>query len=64
MKKININKIFFMILCSIGIGLGCFTSALMLVTKNILLEMLLLFCTYFLGVMVVKVRGKYSIYKD
>lgn len=52
-----------MILCSIGIGLGCFTSALMLITKNIVLEILLLLCTYFLGIMVVKIRGKYNLYK-
>lgn len=64
MRKININKIFFMFLCSFGIALGCFASAISLLTKNILLEVTLLFCTYFLGIMLVRIRRKYKILKN
>ena len=63
MKKININKIIFMFLCSFGIALGCFAAAISLLTKNTLLQVTLLLCTYFLGIMLVKVRRKYSILK-
>lgn len=64
MKKINVNKIIFMFLCSVGIALGCFASAISLLTKNIPLQISLLLCTYFLGIMLVKIRRKYNIFKN
>lgn len=64
MKKININKVIFMIICSIGIALGCFASAISLLTKNIALQVTLLLCTYFLGIMLVRIRRKYNLFKN
>ena len=64
MRKININKVIFMFICSVGIGLGCFASSISLLTKNILLQVMLLCSTYFLGIMIVKVRNKYNLFKD
>ncbi len=64
MKKINMNKVIFMIICSIGIALGCFASAISLLTKNILLQVTLLLCTYFLGIMLVRIRRKYDLFKN
>lgn len=63
MRKINLNKVFFIFLCSLGIALGCFASAVSLLTKNIPLEVTLLLCTYFLGIMLVRIRRKYKIIK-
>ena len=64
MKKININKVIFMFLCSFGIALGCFTSAVSLLTKNVMLQVTLLLCTFFLGIMLVRIRRKYNIFKN
>lgn len=53
-----------MIICSVGIALGCFASAISLLTKNIALQITLLLCTYFLGIMLVRVRRKYNLFKN
>ncbi len=63
MKKLNLNKIVFMFICCIGIGLGCFASAISLLTKNILLQIMLLSLTYLLGIILVNIRKKYPLFK-
>ena len=59
--KINVKKVVLMILCSIGIGLGCFASAISLLTHNDFLKYFLLSLTYFTGIMLVRIRRKYPL---
>lgn len=60
--KINIKKVILMVLYCIAIGLGIFASSISLLTNNKVLEYTLLIITYFSGVMLVKVRRKYSLF--
>ena len=50
-----------MILTGIGIGLGCFASAVSLLTQNKLLSYVLLTITYLTGIYFVKIRNKYNL---
>ncbi|MCI8778951.1 MAG: hypothetical protein HFI87_07370 [Bacilli bacterium] len=59
--KINVKKVILMILSSIGIGLGCFASAVSLLTRNQFLEYFLLTLTYLTGIVLVRVRRKYPL---
>lgn len=59
--KINVKKIVLMVLYAIGIGLGCFASAISLLTRNQFLEYFLLTLTYLTGIMLVKIRRKYPL---
>lgn len=59
--KINVKKVVLMILSSIGIGLGCFASAISLLTRNQFLEYFLLTLTYLTGIMLVHIKRKYSL---
>lgn len=59
--KINVKKVILMLLHCIAIGLSSFASAISLLTNNYLLEYALLFLTYFIGVMLVRVRRKYPL---
>ena len=61
--KLNINKIIFMILVGIAIGLSATLSALLLFSKYILPTYISLFITYGLGIYFVKIRRKYPLYK-
>ena len=61
--KLNINKVIFMILIGIAIGLGCFASCISLLTDNILLNVSLLTLTYATGIYFVKIRNKYDLLK-
>lgn len=63
-KSLNINKLCFLILNSVGIGLGSFASAISLLTNNIYLESFLLLNTYFLGILLVYIRRKYPLFKE
>lgn len=58
--KLNINKICFIFLLCLGIALGCFASAISLLTSDKVLQYLLLFLTYFQGVYLVKSVRKYK----
>ena len=62
MKKLNFNKVIFMILCCIGIGLGIVASVISLLTKNMPLQVMLLSLTYLLGIILVNVRRKYKLF--
>lgn len=59
--KINVRKVILMILTGIGIGLGCFASAVSLLTQNKLLSYVLLAITYLTGIYFVKIRNKYDL---
>lgn len=59
--KINIKKVVLMILYSIAISLGAFSSSVALLTNNDLLKYSLLLITYFSGIMLVRVRRKYPL---
>ncbi len=61
--KLNINKIIFMILIGIAIGLSATLSALLLFTTYKIATYISLFITYGLGIYFVKVRHKYPLYK-
>ena len=61
--KLNFNKIIFILLLSLGISLGCFASAISLLTSYELLKYLLLFLTYFQGIILVRTVRKYNIFK-
>jgi hypothetical protein len=52
-----------MLLACFGIALGCFASAVSLLTNNTVLEVFLLSLTYFEGILLVNVRRKYPILK-
>lgn len=59
--KINVKKVILMILLSIGIGLGCFASAVSLLTRNQFLEYFLLTLTYLMGIILISIRRKYPL---
>ena len=59
--KLNINKITFIVLTCIGIGFGCVTASISLLTSNHVLSGLLLAITYLLGIKLVDVRRKYPL---
>ncbi|MCI9433885.1 MAG: hypothetical protein HFI86_01235 [Bacilli bacterium] len=59
--KINVKKVILMVLYSIGVGLGCFASAVSLLTRNQFLEYFLLTLTYLTGIVLVRVRRKYPL---
>lgn len=61
--KLNINKIIFMVLMGIAIGLSAILSALLLFSKYIFATYASLLMTYGLGIYFVKIRRKYSLYK-
>ena len=60
--KLNLNKICFIFLLCFGIALGCYASALSLLTNNKVLQYTLLYITYFLGIYLVKTVRKYEIF--
>ena len=59
---LNLNKIVYMTLICIGIGLGIFASSISLLTSNNLLSYFLLFITYGLGIVLVNTRRKYPLF--
>lgn len=59
---LNINKIIYMTLICIGIGLGAFASSVSLLTSNKLLSVGLLTITYMLGILLVNARRKYPLF--
>lgn len=61
--KLNFNKICFIFLLCLGISLGCFASAISLLTTNDALKYMLLLLTYFQGIILVKSVKKYDIVK-
>lgn len=60
--KLNINKIIYLVLCSVGIALGCFASALALIANIEWMTYLLLFITYFMGTKLITIKNKYPLY--
>lgn len=61
--KININKVIYIILGSIAIGLSSVLCALLLYTNYMFLQYISLFGTYFLGIYFVKTKNKYKLSK-
>lgn len=59
---LNLNKIVYMTLICIGIGIGIFASSISLLTSNNLLSYFLLFITYGLGIVLVNARRKYPLF--
>ena len=59
---LNLNKIVYMTLICIGIGIGIFASSISLLTSNNLLSYFLLFITYWLGIVLVNARRKYPLF--
>ncbi len=58
MKKEHINRIIFSFLCCVAIALGCYASAISLLTHYTWLSYLLLSLTYFAGILLVKYRPR------
>lgn len=59
---LNLNKIIYITLICIGIGLGILASSISLLTPNNLLSYFLLFITYGLGIILVNARRKYPLF--
>ncbi len=62
--KLNINKISYLLLCSIGIALGIFTSAVSLLTTYNIYSYAILFTTYYLVIKMAKAIRKYPIFTE
>ncbi len=60
--KLNINKICFMILCSIAIGLTIVLACLSLLTDFVILKYASFTLAFVLGIYLVNVRRKYPLY--
>ena len=54
--KLNINKVFFLILASTAIALCSIATVLSLLTRNIFLEICILILTFLSSFLLVKVR--------
>ena len=60
--KVNWNKVIYIILCGIAIGLGSFASFLSLLANIDWLSYLLVSLTLFSGCLFVNVRRKYPLF--
>lgn len=61
--KINWNKVCYLILGAVAIGLLCILSALLLFTQYKVLTYITLFGTYLFGIYFVKTQHKYKLMK-
>lgn len=60
--RLNINKIIYIILCSLGLALGIFTSAISLLTTNFSYNCILLLLTYYLAFRIANAIYKYPLF--
>lgn len=61
--KLNYNKIFYLILHSLAIGLLIILSSLLLLTNYVVYTYLSFFATYALGILLVRKNHKYPLWK-
>lgn len=59
--KLNVNKILYITINSIGIALGCIASSLILILNNSIYSYIMLFITYLMGINLVNIRNKYPL---
>lgn len=60
--KLNLNKVCFMILCSIAIGLTIVLGCLSLLTDYVILQYASFSLAFALGIYLVNVRRKYPLF--